>query len=84
LSDHVVNQAIERIMTDDSLFRRVIVGGQSALGDYDLNDREVADIVTAVRQDARADDRSAFAALRAVARFDHLFGAASASATKSG
>jgi hypothetical protein len=84
MSDHVVNQAIERIMTDDTLFRQVVVSGQSALGEYDLTDREVADIVAAVMQDARVDDPSTFAALRTVARFDHLFGAASASATKSG
>jgi hypothetical protein len=84
MSDHAVNHAIERIMTDETLFRQVAVSGQSALAEYGLTDRESADIVAAVTQDARADDRSAFAALRAVARFDHLFAAASASSTKSG
>lgn len=84
MSDRNVNQAIERIMSDDALFRQVVVSGRSALSGYDLTDREAADIVAAVVQDARTGDPSTFAALRTVARFDHLFGAASASATKSG
>jgi hypothetical protein len=84
MCDHVVNHAIERIMTDEKLFRQVVSHGSLVLAEYDLTDRESADIVAAVSEDARAEDPSAFAALRMVARFDPLFAAASATSTKSG
>jgi hypothetical protein len=84
MSDHGVNHAIERIMTNEALFREVLVGGSSRLADYGLTDQESAEVAAAVAQDARADDPSAFEALRSVARFDHLFAAASATSTKSG
>ncbi len=84
MCDHVVNHAIERIMTDEKLFREVVSRGSSALAEYNLTDRESADIVAAVSEDARADDPNAFAALRMVARFEPLFAAASATSTKSG
>ena len=84
MSDHEVNHALERIMTDDALFRKVVGSGESALAGYGLTDQESAEIVAAVTADAHADDPAAFAALRTVARFDHLFGAASAATTKSG
>jgi len=84
MSDRVVNHAIEQIMADDTLFRQVVASGESALAEYGLTDRESADIVAAVTQDARAEDPTAFVALRNVARFDHLFAAASATSTKSG
>jgi len=84
MSDHAVNHTIERLMTNEGLFRQVLVGGSSGLADDCLTEQESADIVAAVAQDARADDRAAFEALRTVARFDHLFAAASATSTKSG
>jgi hypothetical protein len=84
MCDHVVNHAIERIMTDEKMLCQVLSRGPSALAGYDLTDQESADIVAAVSEDMRADDPSAFAALRMVARFDPLFAAASATSTKSG
>jgi len=84
MSDHAVNHTIERIMKNEALFRQVLVGGSSGLAEYSLTEQESADIVAAVAQDARADDPSAFEALRTVARFDHLFAAVSATSTKSG
>ena len=84
MSDHAVNHAIERIMTSETLFRQVLDRGRPALAEYGLTDQESADIVAAVAQDARDDVTSTFVALRRVARFDHLFAAASATCTKSG
>ena len=84
MCDQTVNHAIERIMTDEKMFRDVVSHGSSGLAEYDLNDRESADIIAAVSEDARANDPSAFAALRMVARFDPLFAAVSATSTKSG
>jgi hypothetical protein len=52
LGGHVVN-AIERIMRDGTLFRQALVSGQSALGDYDLIGREVADISVAATDAGR-------------------------------
>jgi hypothetical protein len=84
MSDYAVNHVLERIMTDETLFRTVAAKGQSALAGYGLTDLESAQIAAAVTKDVRADARSAFATLRTLARIDHLFGAASAAQTKSG
>ena len=84
MSDYAVNHVLEQIMTDETLFRTVAAKGQSTLAGYGLTDQESAQIAAAVTKDARADVPSAFAALRTLARIDHLFGAASAATTKSG
>jgi hypothetical protein len=84
MSDHAVNHAIERVMTSRTLFGHVLEAGPAALDGCGLSEQESAEIAGAVAQDARAADPTAFAALRRVARFDHLFGAAAATATKSG
>jgi len=84
MSDLAVNHAIERILRDGSFLDQILAEGQTALGDYDLADQEAAEILAAVRRDAREGKLASFESLRTTARFGPLFAAASASSTKVG
>ena len=84
MSDYAVNHVLERIMTDETLFRTVAAKGQSTLAGYGLTDQESAQIAAAVTKDARADVPSAFAALAAPKRWSIRASVRSAATTKSG
>ena len=76
-----INTAIDRIVSDVDLRDEVVKGGSSALAPFDLEPAEAAALTDALRAD---DGAEPFENLRRQARFEPLFAAASASATKVG
>jgi len=81
MPESTINAVINRIVVDDDFRGQVLDQGASALTGFDLEPAEAAAITDAVHADAGVEP---FTNLRAQARFEPLFAAASASATKIG
>ena len=76
-----VNRVIDRIVRDEGLAHDVLARGQAALQEYDLTPDEANAVAAALQGDVGQEP---FAALRALVRFEPLFAAYSATATKKG
>jgi hypothetical protein len=81
MSIRTVNETIDLLVRDAELVRRVVLEGPPRLVTLGLNASEAAEVADAVRADG---GREPFANLRRAVRFEPLFAAASASATKIG
>jgi hypothetical protein len=76
-----VNTIIDQLVSDDALRHRVMHEGAPALAPFAIEHGEALALAEAVRADLGAEP---FENLRRQARFEPLFAAASASATKIG
>ena len=76
-----INTVVDQLVLDEDLRSSVLAEGYEALNRFDLERPEALAIVDALRAD---DGAEPFTHLRRQARFEPLFAAASASATKIG
>jgi len=76
-----INTVIDCLVSDDDLRARVLMHGADSLGVFSLEPQEATALAEAVKADGGAEP---FTHLRQQARFEPLFAAASASATKIG